>query len=86
VKAPTATSDADAMLGLVKPTAVPITEAFAVYCDKICAADLKGKSKTQIASWTKVKRRAVNNLTYAYCLSASGITKVRISEKIHFGI
>jgi len=41
VKAPTATSDADAVLGLVKPTAIPITEAFAVYCNKICAADLK---------------------------------------------
>jgi len=61
VKAPTATSDADAVLGLVKPTAIPITEAFGVYCDKICAADLKGKSKTQLANWTKVKRRAVNN-------------------------
>jgi len=61
VKAPTATSDADAMLGLVKPRAILITEAFDVYCDKICAADLKGKSKTQLANWTKVKRRAVNN-------------------------
>lgn len=49
VKAPTATSDADARLGLVKPAAIPITEAFAVYCNKICAADLQGK------------RRAVNN-------------------------
>ena len=65
VKAPTATSDADAMLGLVKPTAIPITEAFAVYCNKICAADLKGKSKTQLANWTKVKRRAVNNFVAA---------------------
>ena len=61
VKAPMATADADAMLGLVKPTAISITKAFGVYCDKICAADLKGKSKTQLSNWTKVKRRAVNN-------------------------
>ena len=61
VKNPMATADADAMLGLVKPTAISITQAFVVYCDKICAADLKGKSKTQLSNWTKVKRRAVNN-------------------------
>ncbi len=61
VKSPMATSEADAMLGLVKPSAVTITQAFKIYCEKICAADLKGKSKTQLQNWTKVKRRAVNN-------------------------
>ena len=61
VKSPMATSDADAMLGLVKPSAIPITQAFKIYCEKICVADLKGKSKTQLQNWTKVKRRAVNN-------------------------
>jgi len=61
VKSHTATSDADAVLGLVKPTSVSITEAFKIYCDKICVADLKGKSATQLRNWAKVKRRAVNN-------------------------
>jgi len=58
---PVATAEADAMLGLVEPTAVTITKAFQIYCEKICAVDLKGKSDTQIKNWTKVKRRAVNN-------------------------
>ena len=31
VKSPTATSEADAMLGLVTPTAISITEAFDTY-------------------------------------------------------
>lgn len=60
-KLPVATVDADSVLGLIKPTAVSITEAFSIYCEKICAVDLKGKSDTQVKSWTKVKRRAVNN-------------------------
>jgi len=61
IASPMATSDADAMLGLVKPSAVSITQAFKTYCEKICAADLKGKSESQLRNWTKVKRRAVNN-------------------------
>lgn len=56
-----ATAQADAVLGLVEPTTVKISEAFDIYCTKICAVDLKGKSDNQIKSWTKVKRRAVNN-------------------------
>lgn len=56
-----ASADADAMLGLVKPVAMKMSEAFKVYCDTICATDLKGKSPAQIKNWTKVKRRAVNN-------------------------
>ena len=58
---PVATAEAYAMLGLVEPTAVTITKAFKIYCEKICAVDLKSKSDTQIKNWTKVKRRAVNN-------------------------
>jgi hypothetical protein len=55
-----ATSHADAMLGLVKPRAVSITQAFKIYCEKICAADLKGRSESPLRNWTKVKRRSVN--------------------------
>jgi site-specific recombinase XerD len=58
-----ATAEADAVLGLVEPTAVKMSEAFDIYCTKICAVDLKGKSENQIKNWTKVKRRAVNNFT-----------------------
>ncbi len=58
---PIVTVQADAMLGLVEPTAITITKAFKIYCEKICAVDLKGKSDTQIKNWKKVKRRAVNN-------------------------
>lgn len=58
---PITPAEADVMLGLAEPTAVPIAEAFNIYCTKICAVDLKGKSDTQVKSWTRVKRRAVNN-------------------------
>jgi len=58
---PVVAAEADAMLGLIKPTAVPITEAFIIYCEKICAVDLKGKSEAQIKNWKRVKQRAVNN-------------------------
>ncbi|MEM7730442.1 MAG: integrase, partial [Pseudomonadota bacterium] len=58
---PVAPAEADAVLGLVEPTSVPITEAFEIYCERICAVDLKGKSPTQVRNWTKVKRRAVSN-------------------------
>jgi len=84
VKAPTATSDADAMLGLVKPTAIPITEAFAVYCNKICAADLKGKSKTQLANWTKVKRGRVNPTDGSKPLHANSANKDLTNLRILF--
>jgi len=58
---PVATVEADAVLGLVEPIAVSISEAFEIYCTKICAADLKGKSEAQVKRWRLVKRRAVNN-------------------------
>ena len=60
-KPPVATAEADAVLGLVEPSAMTITEAFSLYCDTICAVDNKGKSPDQLRNWTKVKRRAVNN-------------------------
>lgn len=49
------------MLGLVEPSAVSMSEAFTIYCEKICAVNLKGKSDAQIKNWTEVKRRAANN-------------------------
>lgn len=60
-QSPLADADGEAMFGLVQPVSVTITEAFAIYCEKICAADLKGKSEAQLRNWKKVKQRAVNN-------------------------
>lgn len=61
VGSPIATAEADAALGLVETSAAPISEAFTIYCEKICAVDLKNKSAAQVKNWIKVKRRAVNN-------------------------
>ena len=63
VAAPSAEVEADALLGPVKLVAIPISAAFEVYCDKICAADLKGKSPSQLRNGRKVKQCAVNNFT-----------------------
>ena len=39
-----------------------IEEAFRIYCDVICASELKHKSPAQLSNWRKVKRRAIRNL------------------------
>ncbi|WP_366523893.1 DUF6538 domain-containing protein [uncultured Algimonas sp.] len=61
ISAPSATAEADALLGLAKPAAPTISQAFKIYCATICAVDNKGKSAAQLRNWTKVKQRAVNN-------------------------
>lgn len=53
--------EAEAMLGTAEPAAVPMSEAFEIYCDQIALSDLLGKSDEQKASWKKVKLRAVSN-------------------------
>jgi len=61
IAVPSVTAEADALLGLAKPSAPCISDAFKTYCETICAVDNKGKSAAQVRNWTKVKRRAVNN-------------------------
>lgn len=53
--------DAEAVLGIPTKPSVPISIAFAIYCDQIAVSDLIGKSPSQKASWKKVKKRAVSN-------------------------
>lgn len=53
--------DADALLGGVEPVSVMVSEAFEIYCDKIAASDLIGKSEAQKRDWLKSKNRAVSN-------------------------
>ena len=61
IPVPTATAEADALLGLAKPAAPTIRQAFKIYCATICSVDNKGKSATQLRNWTKGKQRAVDN-------------------------
>lgn len=53
--------EAVALLGTVKPAAVPISKAFDIYCDQISVSALMGKSSSQQANWRKTKNRAVKN-------------------------
>ncbi|MGJ8558621.1 MAG: DUF6538 domain-containing protein [Litorimonas sp.] len=53
--------EAEALLGAVDETYVTISQAFDLYCEKITAGDLKGKSPAQRKNWVKVKNCAVQN-------------------------
>lgn len=53
--------EATALLGTAEPVAIPISEAYELYCSDLALSDLLGKSEEQKASWRKVKLRAVNN-------------------------
>ena len=55
------TRDADAVLGFVEAPAVTITQAMELYLSEIVADELSGKSPEQVASFAKIKRRAVSN-------------------------
>ncbi len=53
--------DADALLGLVTPNDVTITQALNLYLGEIALDEQGGKSPEQLKTYTKVKRRAVAN-------------------------
>jgi len=53
--------EVEAVLGGVKAPIVTISQAHDIYCNKIAISELVGKSESQIASWKKVKLRAVSN-------------------------
>jgi len=55
------TKEVEAVLGGVTAPIITISQAHDIYCNKIAISELLGKSETQIASWKKVKLRAVNN-------------------------
>jgi len=53
--------DADAVLGVAEPPKVTITQALDLYLEEIALDEQMGKSPEQLATYTKVKRRAVAN-------------------------
>jgi len=55
------TIEAEAILGGVKETHMPISEAFKLYTEKLSVGTLKGKSEAQKKTWFKPKQRAVAN-------------------------
>ena len=61
VKTPKMGRDADALLGLVDASPVPITEALKIYLSEIAQDEQSGKSPEQLDAYIKVKRRAVAN-------------------------
>ena len=60
-KTPKMGRDADALLGLVDASPVPITEALKIYLSEIAQDEQSGKSPEQLDAYIKVKRRAVAN-------------------------
>ena len=57
-------ADTEALLGGVEPVALPVSEAFELYCRQIAVSDLLGKSEAQKRSWRKAKNRAVKNFIH----------------------
>lgn len=57
---PDAPADVEAVVGLVEPPKVLLSEAWDIYKNEIVADQLNGKSKGQRRDWEKVKKRAVN--------------------------
>lgn len=55
------TIEAEALLGGVEETHMPISQAFALYTDTLCIGVLKGKSDSQKKTWRKPKERALAN-------------------------
>ena len=53
--------DADAVLGIAETPKVTITQALDLYLEEIALDEQMGKSPEQLATYTKVKRRAVAN-------------------------
>jgi integrase len=53
--------DADAVLGVAEPPKVTISQALDLYLKEIALDEQMGKSPEQLATYTKVKRRAVAN-------------------------
>jgi hypothetical protein len=53
--------DMDAVLGLAERSVVTITQAMDIYLSEIALDEVAGKSPEQVASYVKVKRRAVAN-------------------------
>ncbi len=60
-KTPKMGRDADALLGLVDASPVPITQALNIYLSEIALDEQSGKSPEQLDAYIKVKRRAVAN-------------------------
>ncbi|WP_427450592.1 tyrosine-type recombinase/integrase [Litorimonas sp. WD9-15] len=60
-KTPKMGRDADALLGLVDASPVPITQALQIYLSEIALDEQSGKSPEQLDAYIKVKRRAVAN-------------------------
>lgn len=58
-RTPRATSRA--VLGLVDPPRITLTEGFTFYLEEIAPSIIAGKSDEQRRQWTKVMRRAINN-------------------------
>lgn len=59
--APKVQRDMDAVLGLAERSVVTITQAMELYFSEIALDEVAGKSPEQVASYVKVKRRAVAN-------------------------
>ncbi|MDK1376753.1 MULTISPECIES: DUF6538 domain-containing protein [unclassified Sinorhizobium] len=55
--------ETNAVLGVVERPGVRLSEAFALYVEKIAAPELVNKSGEQRRSWLKVKKRALKNFT-----------------------
>jgi integrase len=55
------TIEAEAILGGVKETHMPVSQAFTLYTDTLCIGTLKGKSASQKKTWRKPKERAIDN-------------------------
>jgi len=55
------TIEAEAILGGVEETHMPISQAFTLYAETLCIGVLKGKSDSQKKTWRKPKERAIAN-------------------------
>ena len=55
------TIEAEAILGGVEETHMPVSHAFTLYADTLCIGTLKGKSESQKKTWRKPKERAIAN-------------------------
>jgi hypothetical protein len=54
-------NDTDALLGIAQTPSVTISQAIDLYLSEIILSELAGKSPEQIATFSKIKRRAVAN-------------------------
>jgi len=55
------TVEAEAILGGVEESQIPISQAFKPYAYTLCIRTLKGKSDSQKKPWCKPKERAIAN-------------------------